>query len=440
MSAYLPLKATDLVAFDNAAAGHDGVMSDVSGAVIIKPCTSAEISFYESARATHPEFASYMPTFMGTLTLSSSSDQNVREESGLEGSKTSLSQAIADPAITPAIAEAITQAIQDNTTTPNEKIPDEIPPIQPASTIRPWKEGGKKLDTDLAIVLENITAGFIRPNILDVKLGSQLWDHLASLEKRNRLDKVAAETTSASLGFRVAGMKVWEGLSGSQSEPTSTSKTSIVSPPAEEEEETDNNTHEGNVSDKVMSEEGRRDGNGYRDFGKQYGKKLTPENVSEAFKTFLFVDSAGVDHDLGITMVKRFLDDLKGLRKMLEKEESRMFSASILFVYEGDGEALRKALQEEKKKEEGGKTASDGQGVEVNDEEGEEDEDEEEEEEESLKVHDLKLIDFAHASWTPGLGPDENALKGVRSVERILEDFSKAEGHPSNIKESRIEP
>jgi len=35
-----------------------------------------------------------------------------------------------------------------------------------------------------------------------------------------------------------------------------------------------------------------------------------------------------------------------------------------------------------------------------------------------------KLIDFAHASWTPGQGPDENALQGVRNVLSILTDLS----------------
>ncbi len=350
-----------------------------------------------------------MPTFMGTLTLSSSSPQNSVEPEASGANKTSITEDIITP---------------DNTAT---KVPDEASkeedekPIQtqPASMRSSRGGQGKKLDTDLAIVLENITAGYTRPNILDVKLGSQLWDALASSEKRARLDKVASETTSASLGFRVAGMKVWEGRGVSQSTLT-TSTTSAA-------------TKTDGIQKGKEGSEGTRNADGYCDFGKVYGKQLTPENVSEAFRRFLFVDSAGVHHDLGVLMAKRFLEDIRGLRKMLEMEESRMYSASILFVYEGDGEALRKALQEEKDREnqgggKGGLVTRDDQGVEIDGEvNDEEDDDNDDEDKELLKVHDIKLIDFAHASWTPGLGPDENALKGVRSVERILEDFSKSD-------------
>jgi 1D-myo-inositol-tetrakisphosphate 5-kinase/inositol-polyphosphate multikinase len=37
------------------------------------------------------------------------------------------------------------------------------------------------------------------------------------------------------------------------------------------------------------------------------------------------------------------------------------------------------------------------------------------------KIYVVKVIDFAHATWVPGQGPDENALLGVRSVAKVLE-------------------
>jgi 1D-myo-inositol-tetrakisphosphate 5-kinase/inositol-polyphosphate multikinase len=40
------------------------------------------------------------------------------------------------------------------------------------------------------------------------------------------------------------------------------------------------------------------------------------------------------------------------------------------------------------------------------------------------RAYSLKLIDFAHAEWTPGQGPDENNLKGVRSLIRIFEELA----------------
>jgi 1D-myo-inositol-tetrakisphosphate 5-kinase/inositol-polyphosphate multikinase len=75
-----------------------------------------------------------------------------------------------------------------------------------------------------------------------------------------------------------------------------------------------------------------------------------------------------------------------------------MYSASILFVYEGDAEALETGIQAEAR--------------------GEVVDDEEEEEEETVPqfICKAKLIDFAHASFREGAGPDHNVLPGVMTV------------------------
>ena len=304
------------------------MLSDASGALVIKPCTSAEISFYESARTEHPDFAAIMPEFMGTLTLSGQQ---------LSAPATSTPEVVVAPA------------------------PDSVPAAH-----------GKKLETDVSLVLENIVDGFKKPNVLDLKLGAQLWDDKAPPEKRARLDKVAAESTSSSLGFRVAGMLLWLG-------PQASLEDSTV------------------------------DTNGYKKFGKFYGRNFSDQDVSSAFKEFLFVERAGVSRDLGMILARRFLREVKNIQAVLEREESRMYGASILMVYEGDGSALVIALEEEKTLE----------AAVPEDLDHEDDEDEPE----RLKILDMKLIDFAHASWTPGQGSDENALQGVRSIVKILEEL-----------------
>ena len=55
---------------------------------------------------------------------------------------------------------------------------------------------------------------------------------------------------------------------------------------------------------------------------------------------------------------------------------------------------------------------------------------EEEDDEETVpKLAAVKMIDFAHAFFVPGKGPDENALKGVRSTTTILKRLlDKADG------------
>lgn len=62
-----------------------------------------------------------------------------------------------------------------------------------------------------SLVLENLVFGYTRPCIVDIKLGTVLYHESATPEKQSRMEKVAKETTSGSLGFRICGMKVRSG-------------------------------------------------------------------------------------------------------------------------------------------------------------------------------------------------------------------------------------
>ncbi|KAL9597137.1 MAG: hypothetical protein Q9219_005359 [cf. Caloplaca sp. 3 TL-2023] len=345
-------RKSQLVAFNNVAAGHEGVLSDRTGAVVIKPCKQAEIDFYQSSTA-HPHFALFIPTFIGSLTLNT------------------------DPEVTAALTQptAATTLPDSSEAVPIAEAPDVIshaPIVEKAWT----PSNGGKITTDLAIVLENIAASFKKPNILDVKLGARLWDDNAPPAKRAKLDQVAEETTSKSLGFRIAGMRTWLGS------------------PA-----TDNNSN-GLSAD------------GYRLYDKQYGRQFSADTVREGFEDFFLIPKDGVAAGPIRKIINRFLDDLEGLKMVLEMEESRMYSSSLLFVYEGDKDALTEAFVAEDEDE---ATADNMTGDETHEES--------DDDEGKPAVQVLKLIDFAHAEWTPGQGRDENLLHGLGHVIRILEGF-----------------
>lgn len=302
------------------------MLSDPSGAVVVKPCTQSEITFYESIAASHPDLAPHLPTYMGTLSLSG--DQSAADESG-----------------TITTADGAVERLH-----------------------------GKKLDTELHIVLENITHGFKKPNVLDLKLGAQLWDDAAKPEKRARLDKVSAETTSGSLGFRIAGMRVYKGL-----------PTPDVPEDLKEYVEAD--------------KEG-----GYWVYNKMYGRKFAAENVNDGFESYIHGQSKeGKELERAREVLAFFLGEVKDITKVFESKESRMYSASILLVYEGDVDEYAKT----KAKLRGAPPAG---------EEGDEEED-------LPQLAAVKMIDFAHATWRPGEGADENALKGMRSTTSILKNL-----------------
>jgi 1D-myo-inositol-tetrakisphosphate 5-kinase/inositol-polyphosphate multikinase len=56
--------------------------------------------------------------------------------------------------------------------------------------------------------LENLTAPFLKPNILDIKLGTVLYDEAASPEKVARMIATAQRTTSLETGIRLTGFQV----------------------------------------------------------------------------------------------------------------------------------------------------------------------------------------------------------------------------------------
>lgn len=363
--------------------------------------------------------------YIGTL---SSAEQQQQEPLAIAAAQQSGAVVLPEP--TPSTAQSGTAS-----NTPSaEKKEDE-----------PWvPSGGKQLETGLSIVLENVAAGFKRPNVLDVKLGTRLWGNDAPPSKRAKLDTVSKETTSSSLGFRIAGMKVWTGVSGESDEGGRTD-------PYETKHEGKEGA-KGEVIEKA----------GYRRYDKWYGRSFNAANVKEGFETFLAgAKVGGVNHSK--LVARRLIEELNGVQQALESEESRMYSSSVLIVYEGDPDALKHALEEEK-------IAKDKPPSQDEDEDEEEEEemsleelqkdgtlelvdinnlgqagipqqaininldpgttplaeldDEDEDEEDPPKVHDLRLIDFAHANWTPGQGPDENVLTGVQNLIKVLEGLA----------------
>ncbi|KAI1306917.1 SAICAR synthase-like protein [Xylaria venustula] len=429
-------KHQDLVDYKHAVAGHDGTMCDAGGELFVKPCTQAEVEFYESAKF-HPDFAELMPVFCGSLTLldtttAASIHQQlpslIDQAEIPKGLKDELRSHL-DPSTVPATAEKANA---------NEPITKDAPSKEglAAETKRPEAKTGP-IKTDRAIALLNASYGFKKPNIMDTKMGQQLWSKNASQEKRERFDKITESTTHKNFGFRIAGMQAYNGshpkytTSSGQEEPSAN-----VTGPNEE---------------------------GFMMYNKFWGRDdVNDSNLVESLKLFIFNEAAGIDEDLGKLVAGLFARDLRRVEEVLQKEESRMYSSSLLFVFEGDGPSLRAAIEEAKAEEaemervctevatsvnkrssprvistnlrvdsgigmddEELKFVTESVGFDHGSREESYDDDEDLDEMSNFPhIYSLKMIDFAHAEWTPGLGPDEAVLLGVRSLADIFEKLS----------------
>lgn len=366
-------RKSQLIAFNNVAAGHDGVLSDPSGELVIKPCRQSEIDFYDSTSA-HPDIMAHIPTFFGRITLGA--DTNAAHAAGA--------------------------LVLPGETDPEPSVIHGVPGTMVVENAWAPSNGGR-IHTDSAVVLENVAAGFKKPNILDVKLGARLWADDAPMAKRVKLDKDAEETTSKSLGLRIAGMKTYQGALS-------------------------------NGEENVMPD-------GYRFYDRMYGRSFSAESISQGFEEYFQLAKGAKAKGTIRKVIRRFLEDLRAMESVIGKEESRMYSASLLFVYEGDQQALQDAFATERDiiasldRNVSDGDSTNGNGV-INDDDpikgndtdadvnvDDRDNEEEGEEAEEIKfpaIQSLKLIDFAHAEWTPGHGPDENLLHGIRNTIKIL--------------------
>ena len=227
-------------------------------------------------------------------------------------------------------------------------------------------------------MLENISLSFSKPAILDVKLGTVLAEETASEEKRARMEKTAKDTTSWETGVRLTGFQVYNHDSGSM----------------------------------VTTD-------------KKYGKSIKPADLPDGAARFFPV--ATVTEDGKVTgsgvpapQLRRVLQGLLARLRVIESAlagiELRMIAASLLVVYESDVSALDGALANYVEPEaEGGDEEDDesDDGAEVDPEDGSK--------KPEPKPFAIKIIDFAHTRLAPGEGPDEGALKGVRTTISLFE-------------------
>lgn len=227
------------------------------------------------------------------------------------------------------------------------------------------------------LVLENLLYGYLRPNIIDIKLGRKLWDEMANEDKKSRLQKVSDSTTSGSLGFRVCGMSM----------------------------ETNDKLHD--IDEKYY--EAKLDN--YVTINKFYGRDLSADNVISAFELF-FAGHGSLSSEQKSLLVDAFLKRLQLFYNTILSEEIRMISSSLLFIYEGDATRWKEL-------------SNDNELIPSHFEEDSDSCDESSSEE--LDKHKRKvlsqmaLIDFAHTKITPNSGIDEDVADGVENLIIIFE-------------------
>ncbi|KAJ7134847.1 hypothetical protein C8R44DRAFT_829198 [Mycena epipterygia] len=238
-----------------------------------------------------------------------------------------------------------------------------------------------ELDTDKpasettinSLVLENLAHPFVKPNILDIKLGTVLYDESAPPDKVERMLKTAEATTSLKTGMRLTGFQVHDNTTGE----------AVRTP-------------------------------------KAYGKSISAAQLPEGIARFFPIATAdaptqGLPAALLLQILELLREDVQDIRDALAVLEVRMVGASLLILYESDAARA----------EEGLKWMLNDQ---YEDEDEDDDDDDDENEPKPGPPCDVRLIDFAHTRLVPGQGPDEGVLLGISTLLALLDERIAAVG------------
>jgi hypothetical protein len=161
----------------------------------------------------------------------------------------------------------------------------QVPKLQ---AFAPKYYGQEARDDIHYVIMEDLTAPFTKPCILDVKIGLCSVGEDATPDKRAAMGAKDAKTTTASLGLRISGFKVYH--------------------PA---------------TDKTTAQ------------GKPYGQSLNDQGFVDALK-FFFGDGGKVRK----AVVKQALKFTREVLAWFESQhDARFYSSSILYVYEGAASA-----------------------------------------------------------------------------------------------------
>ncbi|KAH9062749.1 hypothetical protein EDB87DRAFT_1558951 [Lactarius vividus] len=318
--------------------GHKGIQTSDDGALLIKPALPHELQFYQDS-LTNPALASlrqWIPTYLGTLRL-----EGQRTADGL------------------ANVEGIPEGEKDE-----------------CSTISSY-------------FIENAAHGFLKPNILDIKLGTVLYEEDASPAKKERMQNTARRTTSGDTGIRLTGFQVF-----------------------------------GNTTSLPVI------------FPKNYGKTIGVSELGAGVARFFPISGSmihlpgaeaggrmdvGLPRTLLLPVLKSIRKSVQEIRDALSVIEMRIVGGSLLIVYEGDWDRAEMGVQWLAKQAASGRESEGAMEEDSEEDSDSGDESDNERSGGSKPPCVVKVIDFAHVRFKAGEGPDRGVLKGLDTVLSLLD-------------------
>lgn len=146
-----------------------------------------------------------------------------------------------------------------------------------------------------------------------------------------------------------------------------------------------------------------------------YGKSITPDQLPDGIKRFFAPAYSPFPPDYRAILLQLVVRRIDEIMNRVKTIEWRIRGSSLLIVYEGDVDAFEACC-----------TRSEDDHDDAESEGHEDDEEEDANGDCRAKYRipfDVRLIDFAHTTMTPGAGPDEGFLLGLATTRRLVSDL-----------------
>ncbi|OWB64543.1 kinase activity protein [[Candida] boidinii] len=375
MSSFKPL--------EHQAAGHDGPLQSTDGSLFSKLTNKQELEFYTNLQSLK----------LKDLSIDDNTNDDDDDDEIQLGSKLYHWVPNFIGILTPGMSTQLKSQI-DSTTSNND-----IQSIDKMIIQQPSNESLPNSTDKLYIVLSNSLNGYNKPSILDIKLGSILFDESANDSKKQRMIKVSNETTSGSLNFRICGMKLLN---------------------SEKLSDDSNNIYKINgIEFNKVIEYKTIDDNSSNEmwiiFNKFYGRSLNDQTVIQGLKLFFTFNK--LNNKIKKILINNFYIRLQILYNCLLDYEVRIIAGSLLFIYENDLQKWEALNYNDSIFNENDYTFEE-------DDDDNDDDEEEELHEINSNLSSLKFIDFAHSKFTPGESYDENIIKGVENLIELFKELN----------------
>ncbi|KAF0749973.1 hypothetical protein AaE_006866 [Aphanomyces astaci] len=259
---------TEFYLYKHQVGGHKPLLRSAPGEVC-KPALPLELQFYQGLASTYPQLIPFVPTYLGTIVVDLHPSSNGSDN-------------VADRTNSDSVASTKSSSTSNATRRPSRSMDHR------GVSLILWN---KEIVRDQAsflceyLVLGDLTQGYMRPCVLDIKMGTRQHGADASPAKARSHSVKCAKTTSATLGFRLCGMQIYQPADGRY----------------------------------VLRD-------------KHWGRLLQPEDIPPALRFFLSTGDA-----LRIDAVEQLASRLRELQAVIERTTGiRFWGASLLLVYEGD--------------------------------------------------------------------------------------------------------